>query len=268
MGIFNYIDTFFFISLGITFILILLLVFHFKQRVADLEEKTTTMFEIINNIVKELNSTKELCCLANTIRPSVEKIPIDLCCAPINREGSKPEKIIVSDPENELSDDESEYDSEDEDEDEEDDDEDEEDEDDEDDEDELPALLNISEEVITGDDNVKIITVEIGDTIEVGETLEVSEIENSEEEKPEEIVNLEASEELHVEKLETDTPEETLATEEPIVELPAVETSKEIYRKMTLQALKSLVITKGLCSDPSKMKKNDLLKLLESNDEQ
>jgi len=262
MGIFNYIDTFFFISLGITFILILLLVFHFKQRVADLEEKTTTMFEIINNIVKELNSTKELCCLANTIRPSVEKIPIDLCCAPINREGSKQEKIIVSDPENDSSDDESEYDSEDEDE--EDDDEDEEDED----EDELPALLNISEDVITDDDNVKIITVEIGETIEVGETLEVSEIENSEEEKPEEMVNLEASEELHVEKLETDTPEETLATEEPIVELPAVETSKEIYRKMTLQALKSLVITKGLCSDPSKMKKNDLLKLLESNDEQ
>ena len=262
MGIFNYIDTFFFISLGITFILILLLVFHFKQRVADLEEKTTTMFEIINNIVKELNSTKELCCLANTIRPSVEKIPIDLCCAPINREGSKQEKIIVSDPENDSSDDESEYDSEDEDE--EDDDEDEEDED----EYELPALLNISEDVITDDDNVKIITVEIGETIEVGETLEVSEIENSEEEKPEEMVNLEASEELHVEKLETDTPEETLATEEPIVELPAVETSKEIYRKMTLQALKSLVITKGLCSDPSKMKKNDLLKLLESNDEQ
>jgi hypothetical protein len=58
MGIFNYIDTFFFISLGITFILILLLVFHFKQRIATLENKNDTMFEIINNIVQELSSIK------------------------------------------------------------------------------------------------------------------------------------------------------------------------------------------------------------------
>jgi hypothetical protein len=36
---------------------------------------------------------------------------------------------------------------------------------------------------------------------------------------------------------------------------------------MPLQALKTLVITKGLCSDPSKLKKNELLKMLESVDE-
>ena len=58
MGLFNYIDTFFFISLGITFILILLLVFHFKQRISTLEQKTETMFEIINNIVQELVQIK------------------------------------------------------------------------------------------------------------------------------------------------------------------------------------------------------------------
>jgi hypothetical protein len=256
MGIFNYIDTFFFISLGITFILILLLVFHFKQRVADLEEKTTTMFEIINNIVKELNSTKELCCLANTIRPSEEKIPIDLCCSPELSAGPKQEKIIVSDAESESDDSESEYESESDDSEDE----------SEEESDELPALLSIEQDLEVDEDNVKIITVEIGDTIEVGEIENT--FENSEEEKPEEIVNLETSEELQVEKLETYETKETLAVEEPVVDLPAVETSKEIYRKMTLQALKGLVITKGLCSDPSKMKKTDLLKLLESNDEQ
>ena len=58
MGLFNYIDTFFFISLGITFILILLLVFHFKQRIASLEQKNETMFEIINNMVQELVQIK------------------------------------------------------------------------------------------------------------------------------------------------------------------------------------------------------------------
>ena len=58
MGLFNYIDTFFFISLGITFVLILLLVFHFKQQIISLEHKNDTMFEIINNIVKELTALK------------------------------------------------------------------------------------------------------------------------------------------------------------------------------------------------------------------
>ena len=43
------------------------------------------------------------------------------------------------------------------------------------------------------------------------------------------------------------------------------EVKKEIYRKMTLSALKSIVIEKGLISDPSKLKKQELLKLLESN---
>jgi len=255
MGIFNYIDTFFFISLGITFILILLLVFHFKQRVADLEEKTTTMFEIINNIVKELNSTKELCCLANTIRPSEEKIPIDLCCSPTFTAATKQEKIIVSDAESESTGSDSEYESEDESEDES-----------ENEFDEPPAMLKIGEEAIIEEGNVKIIAVEIGETIEVGELEEA--FENNEDDRPEEIVNIEASEDLKVEKLDTDLANETLEAEEPAIDLPAVETSKEIYRKMTLQALKGLVITKGLCSDPSKMKKNDLLKLLESNDEQ
>ena len=43
------------------------------------------------------------------------------------------------------------------------------------------------------------------------------------------------------------------------------EVKKEIYRKMTLTALKSIVIEKGLLSDPSKLKKQELLKLLESS---
>jgi hypothetical protein len=44
----------------------------------------------------------------------------------------------------------------------------------------------------------------------------------------------------------------------------STEVSKEVYRKMNLNTLKTFVITKGLCSDPSKMKKTDLLKLIET----
>ena len=50
MGFFNFIETSFFVSLGITFILILLMVYHFKERLSGLEKKGDTMFEIINNI--------------------------------------------------------------------------------------------------------------------------------------------------------------------------------------------------------------------------
>ena len=79
MGIFNYIDTFFFISLGITFILILLLVFHFKQRVADLEEKNATMFEIINNIVKKTITLDTLVESKNIPYPDLIKMDIQGC---------------------------------------------------------------------------------------------------------------------------------------------------------------------------------------------
>ena len=55
MALFKFIETFFFISLAITFLLVLLLVYHFKQRLGLIEQKTDNMFEIVNNIVKELN---------------------------------------------------------------------------------------------------------------------------------------------------------------------------------------------------------------------
>ena len=58
MAMFNFMETFFFISLGITFILLLLLVYHFKQRISLVEEKNGAMFQIINSIVKEMGSIK------------------------------------------------------------------------------------------------------------------------------------------------------------------------------------------------------------------
>ena len=58
MSVFNMMETFFFISLGITFVLILLLVYHFKQRIAATEQKTDTMFEIMNNVAEEMSGIK------------------------------------------------------------------------------------------------------------------------------------------------------------------------------------------------------------------
>ena len=60
MKLFDMIESVFFISLGITFILILLLVYHFKQRVSSIEQKCDTMFELINNVVSEMNVQRSM----------------------------------------------------------------------------------------------------------------------------------------------------------------------------------------------------------------
>ena len=60
MGVFNIIETFFFLSLAITFILILLLVNHFKQRINTLEQKCDTMFEVINSILQDVGSLSKV----------------------------------------------------------------------------------------------------------------------------------------------------------------------------------------------------------------
>ena len=55
---FSFMETSFVISLGITFVLLLLLIYHFKQRLSVAENKQDTMFEIINNLAQELNNMK------------------------------------------------------------------------------------------------------------------------------------------------------------------------------------------------------------------
>jgi hypothetical protein len=66
MGLFNLIETFFYLSLGVCFVLILLLVYHFKQRILNLEQKSDTMVDIISNVVKEITNLKN----STTTRPT------------------------------------------------------------------------------------------------------------------------------------------------------------------------------------------------------
>jgi hypothetical protein len=69
MSIFNFMETFFFVSLGITFLLILMLVYHFKQRLNHIEKKGDTMFDIVNNMVKEMGVIKTMC-IKNQCQPT------------------------------------------------------------------------------------------------------------------------------------------------------------------------------------------------------
>jgi len=57
---FQLFDSFFYISLAITFGLILLMVFHFKNRIHTLEEKNQDLSELCQTIIKELQTIKHI----------------------------------------------------------------------------------------------------------------------------------------------------------------------------------------------------------------
>lgn len=319
MGIFNYIDTFFFISLGITFVLILLLVFHFKQQIVSLEYKNDTMFEIINNIVKEIKSIKNALFSQPHYQINEPDEIINLRVNPIPSKQIVENKILVSDDEDVVIDDSDENDTdsdedsdddsreysnggnnqlndsdlEDESDDDEDDDSDDNEDSDEDNDNEkienmennilLESVEHIEQhteehiqehsEENTKTAEIKIINIELGENIDVIEDITELEYENDEinngmnEEDNNNTILIEETEKLIVEKLDelSNTLENIHNEQKENDQTEKIENMKEIYRKMTLPALKALVISKGLTSDSSKMKKHELIKLLESN---
>jgi hypothetical protein len=226
------------------------------------EEKTDTMFEIINNVVKEIVSVKNMLFQSqhlpvNTsyLNPNIKTVPMmnetirfdgnnNIIDSSENYEddndvGDDEEEDEEEEEEEEEDEEDEEEDEEDEEEDEEDEEEDEEDEDEdeEEEEEEQKSLVNTSEE--TEIEEVKVISITL-------------------------------SEQLTVEALPDNTDEvriEKVELSEPVEEQVKInkEDTMDMYRKMPLPALKTLLITKGLASDPSKMKKYDILKLLENN---
>ena len=228
MSVFNLLETFFFISLGITFVLISLLVYHFRQRIMVLEQKNDTMFEIINNVVTEISNLRNI-----TMNPFQQEPPY--------QEYAEKIKIIEDEHFRQV------HREEDEDEDEEDEDEDEEEEEEEDDYDDGIE--------------VKVINVNVDSTtakIEEIADLDIEEIVQSEDDEPKPIEDTILEDDpIIVHKID-----ETI----PIEYTPTLNNSKEIYRNMTTQNLKALVITKGLSTNPSKLKKHELIQLLENSE--
>jgi hypothetical protein len=254
MGFFNFIETFFFLSLGITFVLILLLVYHFKQRLTTLENKCDTVFEIISNLVKEVSNIKQVQISqyamtasnlqnSNTIIPSFHNTEINGKIKISDEEFDEESEEEDDESEDDGSEDGSEdYDSE--------------------SDDDMPPLISIEEPI--NNSTIKVINVEIGDTIEADilETEVETDILDNDENKLEPI-ELQEDEQIHVEKLPETA---SLDNNDNDIDSVSRESSKDIYSKMSVSELKALVITKGLSSDPSKKKKNELLKMLENNE--
>ena len=272
-SVFRIIETFFFISLAITFLLVLLLVFHFKMRLLTLEEKHDTTLEIINNIVGELQYIKKTGINEQEIKKvniKVEPIyDLNECNEYITELDDK--RVFVS--EGEGSDEES----------------DEEDSDDESSVDESYDEGSDEEESVKNTDAIEIKIVKLNSDVEVPTTdvvvtkeghdelsgdidIIVSKIEHS----PDNYEGTDYDSDGDVDMIETKIDDVTiLDTEESIIpDISEVDVSNEDiddivldsnvddYRKLNVQSLKSIAISKGLSADPSKMKKKELLHLL------
>ena len=287
MGFFNFIETFFFISLGITFVLILLLVYHFKQRICTLEQKGTTMFEIVNGVVKELTNIKRMV-IQNSMGgiSMVESNPYSKTNPAILL---KPEDLYTNTEPTYTENAMSEYD--------ESSDEDEYIDSDEEDTYVEEEWIEDKREPTNVDttENIKIINYN-ADTLESVETMDAPESDVSSEDdipnEPELIVSEdveipivikldeeeeeeekeEKEEEEEEEKKEEEEEEEK--EEEPIEEVvtdeieqtpvPSIKEKEESYKRLNVNQLKAIVVSKGITTDTSKLKKNDLIKLLEN----
>lgn len=213
MSAFGMIESFFFLSLGIVFILIVLLVYHFKQRIATVEQKSDTMFDIVQNLAKELTSLKSR---------SVASCPVIHSNELINNYGAESEEESEEEEEEE-----SESESEEEDE-----------SDDESDEEDSIKVIELGE--LPPMDDIQEPTSESDAELEV----DIIELNENETDK------------IKVMKVDSAPPQ----VEPPIISVP--DTSSDIFKKMPVAELRTLAISKGLCSDASKLNKVELVKML------
>lgn len=320
MGFFNFVENFFLISLGITFVLILLLVYHFKQRVSSMERKGDTMFELMRNMVNEINILKRVNSYFGNGTEEVPVLPAEITvvnpptanCLTSSPDNNSQNVSHCEDNHAEDEDDDCETDE------------------DYSDEEECGETDNLGEDDVSinsndssedeyaGEDEIPIhhLVIEEIQTFEPMELesedlndLEVLEVNNFEpsvvvssqpeeetlivsEEFPSEIaihleeeekpahapVNLEVEDVAEVSQIESatnnteDTVEVVSEVREEETHLAETESSqpveeeeqvrKESYRKMNLHQLKAVVQTLGIQTDVNKMKKNEILKLL------
>lgn len=220
MSAFGFMETSFFISLGISFVLILLLVYHFKQRLITAEGKLDTMFEIINNLAQELSNVKSV--IVHNNRPSTP-FPHNAVIGQNTPILSDNIKRAIDEDIEEDSDDEGEYS----------DDEDEDSETDEDSDDEKIIVSDVDEDdisvdIIISNDEIIVDIINTNDEILDAEIVQ----------KDESMIDV---------------------TQDLITELPD-------FAKMNLGDLRTYITEKGWIEDASKMKKAQIIKLIESRD--
>lgn len=262
----------FFIILGIIVMLIALLVVYIENKWREQNHKIASMLSLVSSLAEEMNGMRfHLMSGGNGSESNPNITKLDFNTFFPNNSNISPSLIEISDGEEE--DEEEEEDKEDEEEgEEEDEDEDEENEEDDDDDDNKTTIfkLNLSDEDDFEDDNEDInVTQEI---IEIGNESEVKVLKindfhsgNLEEEVDIHFISdLDTFESVNEEKellQSSDLKSISFSLEENDKEFKNDNSTKDL-KKAPLQLLRNLVIEKKLMSDPSKLKKHELLKLL------
>lgn len=227
MSAFSFIETSFFISLGITFVLILLLVYHFKQRLSIAESKQDTMFEIINNLAQELSNVKGA--VLSYVRPSTPypHNAISPHDASLLSDNIRAARSAAAAELNEV--------------DEEDEDEEEDEEEDDDDED---SNSDYDSDCDSNSEHERILVSDEDDS-----NVNVETIVSNDADK----LNIISSDDIHIDASEITLP------------IQSGEPSLPNYTKMNLGALKAFVVEKGWAVDATKMKKAQLIEIIETH---
>ena len=209
MTLMNMMDSVFYLGLVVTFLLILLVVYHFKNRVTTMEQRCDTMFEIMNNIVQEINLLRRQQNI--TLGGGV----------PVNITTSTNEEVY-NDHSRQEDEEESEYET--------------------DDESSYSSEEDLEEE-LEPENRV----VELENEINPEESPSPDTMQSL-------LLDIDDNNSIKIDKVET-----TLETDEVH---ESDESNMDAYKSMTNSALKALVIDKGLSTNPSKLKKTELLDLL------
>ena len=284
MSLIGMLESFFILSLGITFVLILFLVYHFKQRILAIESKCDTTFEIMNSIVSELEQIRTVFHTPNT-SSMMASSHVNSGHA-VNEDSHTKISVSISEDESDSDDDDDDYDDDADDDDDDDDadaddddadaddddaDADDDDADDDDADDQIvDGSENVGNSILSADDNsntIRIINMDNQPEIDIIDNIEelqdINEDNNDTQDESALLENLETTD-IHVEKLQTDESNlDDLSVSSSTVDHKS---NSHVYKKMNLTLLKAFVIEKGLTSDPSKMKKQELLQLIESSD--
>ena len=265
MGLSYIMDSVLYICLAITFVLILLIVYHFKQRVSALEAKQDTMFELVNNMVQEMQNMR----MNSMAPPMPPPMPQEMHDAIFSELSGMPSMIHIGgnpgfmDVHNHESHSVEELDTDgevsDEDESDEDEDEDEEDEEDESDEDESQetnSIKQIQVESTTLLDEIPSVHLSMNDidVDDVDDVDDVGDIGEFDYEKENEL-SVSKSDEVYTEAQGLHNANDNNQ-----------QISDVKYKELNLQQLKALANERGLATNTKRMKKAELIDILEKAD--
>jgi hypothetical protein len=227
MPFFALLESFFFMSLALSFFLILLMVYHFKKRMDALEKKNDTIADICKELLKDIDQMK------------ITKPPMFLSPQNMPFPNTQPEFSFGSFP----------------------------------DQMKMQSGFNPVEELYK---QIRVVE-EDSETqpldLKVYENEELENVETYDSDTDNESVNTSKGtmEEIPIQD-ENDIQLTKLDETEPLEEVSVItelepKTTKSALQKMTVQMLKTIVIRDGLCTDPSKMKKAELIELIRSANE-